>query len=148
METENTIKATGSLEVILKDRYGNVKQQFETHNLVVTVGKNFIASRMVGVTDGVMTHMAIGTGTTDPVAANTTLEAEIARVAFNSAGTSAANVCSYSATFPAGTGTGAVTEAGIFNNSTGGVMLCRTEFLVVNKAADDILTINWNVTVN
>jgi hypothetical protein len=54
----------------------------------------------------------------------------------------------YVATFPPGTGTGAVTEAGILDNSTGGTLLCRTTFGVINKAAADTLGITWTVTVN
>ena len=50
--------------------------------------------------------------------------------------------------FGAGVGTGALTEAGIFNASSGGTMLCRTEFDVVNKGSADTMTITWTVTVS
>jgi hypothetical protein len=40
-----------------------------------------------------------------------------------------------------------VTEAGVFNAATGGDMLCRTVFDVVNKAADDTMAITWTVTL-
>ena len=144
---EEFLKATGKLDIILKDSDGNIKQELHVPNLVVTVGKNFIASRMVGTTSPVMSHMAIGTNATAPVSANTTLGTEVARVALSSA-TATANTVSYSATFPAGTGTGAITEAGIFNAASSGTLLCRTTFAVVNKSASDVLTINWNVTIN
>jgi hypothetical protein len=55
---------------------------------------------------------------------------------------------SYAATFPAGTGTGAVVEAGIFNASSAGTMLCRTTFDVVNKGADDAMSVTWTVTIS
>lgn len=144
---EDFIKAKGELDIILKDVDGNIKQHLRVPNLVVTVGKNFIASRMVGTSSPAMSHMAVGTNTTAPVSANTTLGTEIARVALSSA-TATANTVAYSATFPAGTGTGSITEAGIFNAASSGTLLCRTTFAVVNKAATDVLTINWNVTVN
>ena len=144
---EEFLKATGKLDIILKDSDGNIKQELHVPNLVVTVGKNFIASRMVGTSSPVMSHMAIGTNATAPVSANTTLGTEVARVALSSA-TATANTVSYSATFPAGTGTGAITEAGIFNAASSGTLLCRTTFAVVNKSASDVLTINWNVTIN
>jgi hypothetical protein len=54
----------------------------------------------------------------------------------------------YVASFPAGTGTGAIVEAGLFNASSGGDMLCRTTFAVVNKGANDSITITWTVTVS
>ena len=52
------------------------------------------------------------------------------------------------ATFAAGTGTGAVTEAALLNASSSGTMLCRTVFSVVNKGSADSMTITWTVTVS
>ena len=141
------IKASGELQITLRGPDGQVKSQVTVPNLVVTTGKNFIASRMVGTTSAIMSHMAVGTNSTAPVAGNTTLLAEIARVALTS-GTSSTNVVTYSATFPAGTGTGALTEAGVFNDPAAGVMACRTTFSVVNKDVGDSLTINWAITIN
>ena len=148
MINEN-VKVTGKLLVQLFDENGLLKEKREINNLVVTAGKNFIASRMTGAASAVMSHMAVGTGTIAPAAANTTLGAEIAgsRVALTTA-TTAANVVSYATTFNPGVGTGAVTEAGIFNDASAGTMLARTTFAVVNKGAADTLTINWTVTVN
>lgn len=119
----------------------------EIPNLVVTVGKNFVASRMVGVTDNIMSHMAIGTDNTAAAAGNTALGAESARVALTS-DTNTNNEIDYVATFPAGTGTGAITEAGVFNAASSGTLLCRTVFSVVNKGASDAMTITWTVTVS
>ena len=58
------------------------------------------------------------------------------------------NTITYVASFAAGTGTGAVTEAGIFNASSAGTMLCRTVFPVVNKQSGDSMTVTWTVTVS
>jgi len=118
-------------------------------NIVVNNGKDFVASRIKDATATVMSHMAIGTGTTSAVAANTTLETELSgsRTALTSTTVSSNDVI-YVATFGPGVGTGAVTEAGIFNASSGGTMLCRTVFAVVNKAASDSMTITWTVTVS
>ena len=54
----------------------------------------------------------------------------------------------YVASFGAGDGTGAITEAGLFNAASGGDMLCRTTFSVVNKGSQDSMTITWEVTVS
>lgn len=143
------IKAVGKLVITVTGDDGQVKEQRELNNLVVTVGKNYIASRMKDATAAAMSHMAIGTGSTAAAAGDTTLGTEIARVALATAGGSVAGaVVTYSASFPAGTGTGAITEAGILNNSTGGTMLCRTVFSAVNKGASDAMTINWTVTIS
>lgn len=119
----------------------------EVDNLVVTAGKGFVASRMKDATTTAMTHMAIGTGSTAAAASNTALESQSARTTLTSTTVSGADV-TYVDTFPAGTGTGAITEAGLFNASSSGTMLCRTVFQVVNKGASDSMTITWTVTVS
>ena len=42
----------------------------------------------------------------------------------------------------------ALTEAGIFNASSAGTLLCRTVFSVVTKGASDAMTITWTVTLS
>ena len=58
------------------------------------------------------------------------------------------NVMRYEATFPAGTGTGALTEAGLFTAAAAGTCVARTVFAVKNKGADDIFTVVWEITIN
>ena len=135
----------GKVEVRLNDEVVR-----EIDNLVVTAGKNFVAASMIKTTSNspaAMTHMAIGSNTTDPAAGDTALGTELGRVALTS-GTVSNAVVTYVATFPAGTGTGAVVEAGILNASSGGTLLCHTEFDVVNKGSADAITITWTVTVS
>lgn len=143
----DTIKMTGDLKIVLTDENGQIKHEQEVKNLVVTVGKNLIASRLKDTTDAAMTHMAIGSGTTAAANGDTTLGTELGRVSLTSTTVTNNNVA-YVATFPAGTGTGAVTEAGLFNAGSSGTMLCRTVFSVINKGAADTLGITWTVTVN
>lgn len=119
----------------------------EVPNLVVTTGKNFVASRIKDTTDAAMSHMAIGSGTTAAAAGDTALGTELDRQALTST-TVTNNTITYVATFGAGDGTGAVTEAGLFNAASGGSLLCRTVFNVVNKGASDSMTITWVVTVS
>jgi hypothetical protein len=147
MIAQEDIKASGALRVVITAPDGSVKEEHEFTNLVVTTGKNFVASRIVGTASAVMSHMAIGSGSTAASVGQTALVTELGRVAL--AGSSAsANVVTYTATFPAGTGTGAVVEAGIFNASSAGTMLCRTVFAVVNKGADDAMSVTWTVTIS
>jgi len=145
MFTES-INVKGNLEVILLDETGNQKDYRKINNLVVAVGKDTIASRMVGNTTAIMSHMAVGSSNTAPATSQTALGGELGRVVLDST-TRAANTITYVATFPAGTGTGAITEAGILNASSSGNMLCRTAFGVVTKTASDTVIITWNVTV-
>jgi hypothetical protein len=147
----DSIKAKGTLQLTLIDENGQIKQQDE-HNLVVSAGLAYIASRMKDATATVMSHMGVGTGTAAAVAGDTGLGSPLdARVALDSTTivtTSATgDSVQYVATFGAGASTGAITEAGIFNALTGGTMLCRTVFAVINKGALDTLVITWKVTV-
>lgn len=144
---QENLKVTGKVTVRIFDPQGNLKEEQEFNNLVVTTGKNFIASRMVGTAEAVMSHMALGSGGTAAAAGDTALGSELGRVTLTS-GTASGAVTTYIANFPAGTATGAVVEAGIFNASSAGTMLCRTVFAVVNKDANDAATITWQITVS
>tara|TARA_R100001198_G_C5222349_1_gene204043 strand:- start:814 stop:1239 length:426 start_codon:yes stop_codon:yes gene_type:complete len=119
----------------------------EVDNIVVTTGKGYVASRMKDATATAMSHMGIGTGSTAAVAGDTALGSQSIRSALTST-TVNTNEVTYVATFSAGSGTGAIKEAGIFNASSSGTMLCRTVFSVVNKGASDSMTITWTVTVS
>ena len=146
IKSERT-KATGKVNIVVRDEAGKVKEEYTIPNLVVDSGLAFIASRMVNADDSVMSHMAVGTGSTAAASGDTTLGTESARVALTST-TDTANAVAYVATFPAGTGTAALTEAGIFDASSGGTLLCRTVFSVINKGAADSMTVTWTVTIS
>lgn len=139
----------GDLDVLLRDAStGEVKLKKTFPNLVVTAGKNLLASRLASATSNVVGYMAVGSGNTAPAVADTTLVAEISRVATSVAGgTPTGNTVLYTATFPAGVGTGSLQEAGLFNAVSGGSMLSRTTYAVINKGASDELTINWTITI-
>ena len=142
----DTIKVTGELKLTLTKPDGNVHETV-VPNIVVTDGKEYIASRMKDASATAMSHMAIGTGSTAAAAGDAALGTEAGRVSLTST-TVTSNAVAYVATFGAGTGTGAITEAGIFNASSSGTLLCRTVFSVINKGAADTLGITWTVTVN
>ena len=142
MKIQSDMEMKGRLTIQVNDQ---VVQ--EVDNLVVTTGKGYVASRMKDATATAMSHMAIGTSTTAAAASQTAQGSESARVALTSTTVSGADV-TYVATFAAGTGTAAITEAAILNASSGGTMLCRTVFAVVNKGASDSMTITWVVTAS
>lgn len=135
------LKLTGALTIAVNDEIVQ-----ETENLVVTAGKNWVADRMNNA-NTVMTHMAVGTGTTAAAAGNTTLVTETDRNALTST-TVTDNAVAYVATWAAGDATAALTEAGIFDAASSGDMLARTVFSVVNKGAADSMTITWTITVS
>lgn len=137
----------GYLDIVLTGPDGEVKQKMTVPNIVTTSGRNYIAHRMTTATNVLMSHMAVGTNSTGGAGiANVALNAEIARVALSSNSVVApGNVINYIATFPAGTGTGSITEAGILNAAAAGELLCRTTFGTVTKGASDTLQITWTV---
>lgn len=146
---KNTIEVTGRLQVILRGADGVVKDAREVDNLVVNAGLAFIASRLIGTSKAVMSHMALGGSTTLPAATQTNLISMLgSREAIDSAviGGVDGNQVVYTAIFEPGDATGAITEAGVFNGATGGDMLCRTTFAVVNKGASDSISMSWTLT--
>lgn len=118
----------------------------EKKNLIVTAGKAFLASAVINSSASPFTHMAIGTSSTAAAVTDTALGTEIARSAFTSSSV-ASNVVTLSTTYAAGTGTGALTEAGILNASSSGTLLSRVVFSAINKGSADSLTITWTITV-
>lgn len=149
MINEN-LKLSGQLNIVLKDKAGNIKDQRDVKNLVVNTGLAYIASRMTGTAKSVMSHMALGSGATAAAASQTDLVSVLgSREALDSTSISGSNneKVVYVSSFEAGDATGAVTEAGLFNASSSGDMLCRTVFSVVNKAADDTMSVTWTITL-
>ena len=141
------LKAKGTLDIIVRGPDGSIKDEKKVENLIVDTGLDYIASRMSGTSENVMSHMAVGTGSTAAAAGDTTLGTELDRNALTST-TVTDNAIAYVCSWSAGDGTGSLTEAGIFNASSGGTMLCRTVFGTVTKAADDSMTITWTITVS
>lgn len=148
---KESLKVTGHLDIVLRDIHGNIKTSISVPNLVVSAGKGVIAARLIGTSAPAMSHMGIGDddGTVLPLASsNTQLGNQVGpRVSLVSSSV-LSNVVTYTAEFGVGVSTGAIVEAGVFNDDVSGSMLCRTTFPVINKEESDILTINWNVTIN
>ena len=142
------LKFKGLVNIKLFGPDGNLKDSREINNLVVTAGLNHIADQLsASPGEAAMSHMEIGTGTTAAQASDTTLETALDRNALTSR-TDSNNVVTYVANWAAGDGTGAITEAGIFNAASSGTMLARTVFSVVNKGAGDTLAVSWSITLS
>lgn len=145
---KDTLKLKGELTIVVKDKDGKVKETRKEKNLVVNAGLTYICSRMTSTSASAMTHMAVGSGTTAASGSQTDLVSILGVREPLDSSTSSSNTVTYTSSFEAGEGTGAVTEAGIFNASTGGTMLCRTTFPVVNKGANDTMAITWTITLS
>lgn len=115
-------------------------------NLIVQAGKNFLANALLNTSSSPFTNMAIGTSSTAASLSDTALGSEVARQTFTSSSISS-NVLTFVTTYGPGVGTGALTEAGIFNASSGGTMLSHVVFGAVTKGSADSFTITWTITV-
>lgn len=142
---QEIVRARGELLFELIGPDGRVKRRVRRRNMIVTTGKSHMADQMSDQSEGAMSHIAIGVGTTSPVVGDSALESEAARVALESK-TQNVNEVGYVATFDAGVGTGAITEAGILNASSAGILLNRVTFSVITKGANDSLQVTFTVT--
>lgn len=155
------IALKGSVDMVLYDGAGKVKDERHIDNLIVNAGIEAIASR-IAPHDGAINpstpfnYIALGTGSTAVSAGQTALAAELTagagygRVQDAAAQyvTASGNKLIMSVTFPPGQGTGTLRESGVFNAATGGDMLARQTFAEIQKAASDTLTITWTITLS
>jgi hypothetical protein len=129
---------------------GVLKDSREGHNVVTTNGKEALASLLAsnlnsGTTNN-FRYVAIGTDATAEAAAQTALLTEVSRHTGTVSYISGA-IYQVTATFSAGSGTGAVVEYGLFNSNAAGVMLTRDTESAINKGASDTLTVVHQVTI-
>ena len=97
MNLQENLKMVGELTIQVFNENGDLKSATKVPNLVVTNGKNYIASRMVGTASTVMSHMAIGTGTASPIAGDVNLGTEAYRASITF--TASTNTVTATATF-------------------------------------------------
>jgi len=149
MQANDLVKATGSVSIIKKNAETGVEEYFYYPNLVTTVGKTWIAAGLTNTPPNVASYMAIGSSSTAAAVGDTILGAESARSALGTlGGVAALNVVTYTASYGAGVGTGNVYEAGLFNASSAGTLICHTVFGLVTKGANDSLSITWTLTLS
>ena len=146
MKLQSNIALNGILTITKYNSKKEIISETTVPNLVVTVGKNHIAQRLYTNSESLMSHMGIGSNNTTSALTNTTLGTQLARAVLTTVSVSGSNV-TFASTFGAGIGTGSITEAGIFNASTAGTMLCRTTFPVITKSSSDTIAIAWTVSV-
>lgn len=130
---------------------GELKQRVEGRNVVTTVGKEFLASYLnsaaAAAATFTMKYVGIGTDATAEAAANTALGTELSRHTGTVSYVSN-QIYQVKATFAAGSGTGAITEYGLFSSNTAGTMFARDTESVINKGAGDSLTVTAQFTLS
>ena len=135
-----------NVEVELRGPDGELKERIELHNLIPTIGKEGIIDNLLAAPSlGKPTHMAIGTGSEEAKAGDTKLKTELDRNALAEK-TRSGKAVTMKGEWAAGDGTGAITEAGLFSEASGGTLFAHAVFSVINKGAEDTLTITWKIT--
>ena len=153
MKTMEKTKLIGKWWVTLYGAPNEVKAQRHGTNVITTDGKSFLAgflaSAAAAASTFTMKYIAVGTDATAEAAANTALGAEAARVAGTASQVTGA-IYRVTATFASGVGTGALVEYGLFSTATtgAGTIFSRDTEAVVNKGANDTLTVITEVTIS
>jgi hypothetical protein len=129
---------------------GEVKDSREVHNTVTTLGHKMSADQLLASPAVAKPGwMEVGTES-GQTAASSKLATYIAgsRTALDSKTRGENAIITMVCTMGAGVGTGAITEAGIFNVVTEDTtdLICYSSFSVINKAAGDALVITWTLT--
>lgn len=143
------ITVTGDVKITVFDENGNIKEVRDIKNLVVDGGKSFIASKIAQSGSLNISYMGIGTGLSSPIYSNTALDSQIAKRQTTAiAYTSGTNQVTFTSSFSGVTHHNtAVSEAGLFCASTGGVMVCRTVFGSFTILSTDTIGISWTLSI-
>ena len=139
------------------DKAGSLMETVETPNAVMNLGFKEVA-QLIGtdITSGATAfdYIGVGTGTSAATATDTTLGTETTDTGLTRAAGSGTNITTTVAydTFQlvktfSPSGSKAVTESGVLNAATTGVLLCRQTFSAINVTNGDTLTITWKVKV-
>ncbi len=142
------ISIKGHVVMVLYDQNGVVKENREFNNLITNAGFDGMSAAISGDYSAAYKYIAIGTGTMAAAAIDTALESEATRALGTYAHTAGTKVFTVTASFAAGVGTGAVSEAGVLNAASDGTLLSRQTFGVINKGALDSLQITWTYTLS
>lgn len=155
MKLSDTLDMTGRLTLQKYNTSGELVEQVVANNSIVLSGRDLVAKLFINEAITPVSHVAVGTGTAavDP-AANTQLQSELSpRKPINPIDptqhltTTADNKkkVTISAELDFEEAPGALTEAGLFNADTAGVMYNRVVFPAINKTADFKLTLIWEI---
>jgi hypothetical protein len=116
-------------------------------NVLTTVGKTYIATKLADTTTTTVVPkwIGIGTGVHTAAAGDTALTTEVETRGSTNAATSSTNVFQVIQTITA-TAVRSVTEAGLFSALTGGTMIVSSTFDVVTLQIGDSIQITAQIT--
>lgn len=150
-DEHNACVLRGKWSAVLIGHDGNVKDSRSGFNVIASNGKEalaaFLAAAAATATTNTFRYIGIGTDSTAEAASNTALGTELSRHTGVVSYVSNA-IFQVTATFAAGSGTGAIVEYGLFNSSSAGTLLSRDTESVINKGALDTLVVTAQMTLS
>lgn len=148
MQENMMFKIKGSMTNTLTKENGDIETYFKD-NIIVSTGFDFICDAICNASQTTkMSYIAIGTGATVAAISNTGLVTELIRQAAVYAHTAGTQIFTLTTTFAPGVATGALTEAGVLNLASAGVLFDRVVFSVINKASGDTLVSTFTFTLS
>ena len=156
---KQTIRFKGDVTLIATDpQTGRVVKRLRQRNLIVTAGLGLMGDMLIDASaayDTGLSYCALGTGTTAPVAGNTTLQTETSRKIITYRGRTGASL-DIRTFFIASECSANLKETGLFGSSTAtaaansGVLFCRAILAAGgfdNSAGNYDVTIAWTITL-
>jgi hypothetical protein len=154
MKINESIDMTGRLTVLKRNRANTVIDEIAADNSIVLSGRDLVAKLFINEKIAPISHIAVGTGN-DPVipAQDEKLGTELFRKPIKPADASQ-NITTtadnrkkviITADLDFNEANGVLTEAGLFNAPTSGVMYNRVVFPAITKTSDFKLTLIWEV---
>lgn len=147
----DVVKLRGAIELVLSAPDGTVIER-KQENTVVTAGRAWalkqLASGHVNTAQAI-SHVAVGTSTTAPSTADTTLAAENTRksCSFDTSGlTSSTPWWRAEVVYNTNEANTTLGEVGLFNSSSGGTMLARATFGTINKTTSNTLNVSYTIS--
>jgi len=145
----------GQMHIVLRDNYGYLKEERDGPNVVTNTGIAEIVKLACSEAADCWTHIAIGESSTAATVTQTSLEAEITSAGgsrdASTVTSDVENTTDDTIQLVSGwnfTSDMTVRESGVFNNVSGGTMLCRQVFTALPVDNGDSLTITWRITLD
>jgi hypothetical protein len=148
-ELKDSLKITGKVTIRVFDENMVLIHEETNSNLIVSVGKTYLASWLAAASQvgEFMSYIALGTGNTAPTPGDTGLQSPLpTRV--QGVLLASLNTWQNTATFGPGVDTGTISEAGLFSAISSGTMFARNVFSPVSKLAGTTVQVVWQITFN
>ena len=150
-----TILLVPNLEIEIRDIEGVLIDVVKTHNTITTTGlkqfRDLIGYPTIYGTGFTPGYVAIGSGSTAPSMAQTTLVTEVFRKILTRRAAEGDDKIDYQlfvdTTEANGGGTQPLYEVGLFSTLVGGSLWARAIHTLINKTSSISVTYNWRITL-